>query len=44
MRPGRRYEEVAVPDNPSQPGDVAGGDDLTRIGGIGSKMGAALLR
>jgi len=33
------YEEVAVPDNPRQHDDgVAGADDLTRIGGIGSKM------
>jgi len=31
-----------VPDNPSQPGDVAGGDDLTRIGGIGSKIAERL--
>jgi hypothetical protein len=33
------YEEVAVPDNPRHHDDgVAGADDLTRIGGIGSKI------
>ncbi len=32
------YEEVAVPDNPRHYDDVAGADDLTRIGGIGSKI------
>jgi hypothetical protein len=31
------YEEVAVPDNPRHD-DAAGADDLTRIGGIGSKI------
>ena len=29
-------------DNPTQPGDVAGADDLTRIGGIGSKIAERL--
>jgi predicted flap endonuclease-1-like 5' DNA nuclease len=33
-----RYEEVAVPDNPRHHDDVAEADDLTRIGGIGSKI------
>ena len=33
------YEEVAVPENPRHhDDDVAGVDDLTRIGGIGSKI------
>jgi len=31
-----------VSDNPTQPGDVAGADDLTRIGGIGSKIAERL--
>jgi hypothetical protein len=32
------YEEVAVPDNPRHHDEVAEADDLTRIGGIGSKI------
>jgi hypothetical protein len=42
MRSGRLYEEVAVSENPSQHDDVAGADDLTRIGGIGSKIAERL--